>query len=288
MGSEELVAPGTLVNLSGSDSYHFGHREDINYEWVLESIPHGSSAQIYFPNREESSFYADVEGVYLVRLIVSSEDADQLSLPSYKVVRAGGQAVSPPLANAGQHQNLLTGGSVNLSGSVSYTGSEQLSYSWKVESSPANSKPVLTNSETLTPTFTTDTDGLYIISFVGEAGGVKGIPGFVRIFSTQKPVPLVLSSNIVALTDQVIPLDSSLSFDPKGFHLGHSWSIVGKPMGSSARVANPSASKTSFSADTEGNYVLQLQVENPYLSADPNTDKNQAYFPKLFSGGSWK
>ena len=175
-GDNESVLPGTLVDLSASGSFHFGSNENLNYEWALESIPEGSSAQIYFPNKRDTSFYANVEGIYLVRLIVNSDDFNQLSLPSYKMVRAEGAMANTPIANAGQYQAVLTGENLSLTGSVAYTGSETLSYLWQIETSPPDSNPQLTNPETLTPTFTTDKDGVYILSFRGEAGSLKGVP----------------------------------------------------------------------------------------------------------------
>ncbi|MCZ0932737.1 MAG: hypothetical protein OXJ52_06270 [Oligoflexia bacterium] len=281
-GEDEAVQPGALVDLDGNQSFHFGSDEDLSYEWVLESLPENSSAQIYFPHNKQTSFYADVEGVYLVRLIVRSKDS-QFSLPSYKVVRAKGANINSPQANAGDDTAVIIGEDLDLTGSVTYKGSESLSYEWRIESSPTESHPQLTNPESLTPVFTADTEGDYLLSFQAQAGDLKGAPDFVKIVVGKKPLALVADTSILALTDQDIPLDGSVSFDLEGLDLTYIWTVSQKPQGSLVKISDPLLPKAQFSANKQGEYTLQLVVKNSHFSSDPKTVKI-----RLISPGSFK
>ncbi|MDE0092456.1 MAG: hypothetical protein OXN83_04125 [Oligoflexia bacterium] len=280
-GEDISVAPGTLVELSADQSFHFEEDEALNYEWVLESFPEDSSAQIYFPQNKETAFYADIEGIYLVRLIVGSENS-QRSLPAYKVVRVEGAETHSPAVDAGPDQLVLTGQDLTLTGSVTYTGTETLSYLWKIESFPSGSEPQLTHSQSLAPVFKTDTDGTYILSFQAQAGDIKGAPDFIRITSGQRPVALAVNSNIIGLVNQEIALDGSVSFDPNALDLNSAWSVSQKPNASSAQISDTSSFETSFSGDREGEYVLQLVVRNSHFSSLPKQVKVRLISPNSF------
>lgn len=267
-GGDEAVQSGTLVDLDGSLSFYFGPKDQLSYEWVLESAPRNSSAYIYFPNRSQSSFYADIAGVYLVRLTVKA-DQSQVSLPDYKVVRVGTGTASSPVASTGEDQVVITGENLNLTGTVSYSGSESLSYEWKIEKAPENSSPNLSNTNSLTPTFTTDLDGEYLLSFQATAGNLKGALAFITILSVQKPKALILDSNIIAFTNSNIELNGNPSFDPLGQNLSYEWTVLDSPQGSSTNFSNNRSPKTSFSADIAGDYTLQLIVQNSHFPSDP-------------------
>ena len=265
-GADASVRPGTLVDLSASQSFYLGSKEGLTYEWSLETIPQGSSAQIYLPNKMETSFYADAAGIYVVRLIVKAKEA-RLSLPAYKVVRATGETAVIPVSNAGEDKVIEVHSTTSLSGSVTYSGTGQLSYLWKIESSPISSQPSLTNPSSVNPVFTSDREGEYILSFRGEAGGLKGNADFIKITLARKPVALVVNSQMIGLPNQPMLLDGDTSFDPNGLDLQYVWSVLESPQGSSTSFSDSVVGKTFFSADTEGSYLIQLVVQNAYLSS---------------------
>ena len=280
-GLDVSVLPGSLVDLSAEGSFHFGNEEDLNYEWVLELVPEGSSAQIYFPHNKQTSFYADVEGLYLARLTVFAENS-QLSFPAYKIVRVEGAIANSPVANAGDDKAVLTGEDFTLSGSVSYTGSETLTYEWRIESAPLGSLASLENAQSLNPVFRTDTSGLYVLSFQAVAGDLKGAPDFIELSSYQKPIALALDSDIIALTDQQVALDGSSSFDPDGLSLKHSWTVLQKPQKSLAQVSDSLLPRADFSANKEGEYLLELSVKNSHFSSEPKRVKVRLISPSFF------
>lgn len=75
----------------------------------------------------------------------------------------------------------------------------------------------------------------------------------VKVLSTQ---PITLQA---VLGDQV-ELDASGSTAPGSSIKGHVWSLTDKPASSSATIAAPNNSKTSFTPDVTGSYVLSLTV----------------------------
>ena len=265
-GVDELVRPGSLVDLSAEASFHFGSDKDLKYEWVLDKIPEGSSAQIFLPDSKETSFVADKPGVYLVRLIVRAENS-QISEPSYKVVRVEGADINAPIANAGSDKIVLVGEDLSLTGTVNYIGTETLSYEWEIVSFPEGSSAELQNANSLRPVFNSDTSGDYLLSLNVMAGELKGVPDFIKVIVSKKPVPLVVDTNLIALTNQKVQLDASPSFDPEGLNLTYNWTVVQKPSGSLVEFSDTSNSKTSFSGNKEGDYTLSLVLSNAYFSS---------------------
>jgi hypothetical protein len=69
---------------------------------------------------------------------------------------------------------------------------------------------------------------------------------------------------------QTVTLDGGASTDAEGDPLSYAWSFVNSPTGSAATLSNPAAVRPTFLADTEGEYVLQLLVNDgvaaPYTS----------------------
>ncbi len=77
----------------------------------------------------------------------------------------------------------------------------------------------------------------------------------------------------------LVTLDGSASFDPEAHPLTYLWTIVSRPAGSTATVANPIAAVTYFTADVVGAYVVRLQVSDGVQSAQDDatiTSQNQA------------
>ncbi len=64
----------------------------------------------------------------------------------------------------------------------------------------------------------------------------------------------------VALTEAIITLDGSGSFDQEGSPLTYSWTLTGKPAASSAALSDSSAVSPTFTADLPGIYTLRLIV----------------------------
>ena len=65
---------------------------------------------------------------------------------------------------------------------------------------------------------------------------------------------------------QTITLDGSTSFDPEGDPLTYGWSLS-TPAGSAAVLANPTSVRPTFTVDRDGDYVVQLIVNDGLLNS---------------------
>ena len=74
----------------------------------------------------------------------------------------------------------------------------------------------------------------------------------------------------VTVGDPVM-LDGSGSSDPNGDSLNFAWTIVDRPVGSSAVLADPAAVKPIFIADAVGDYVVYLVVDDGALFSTADT-----------------
>jgi hypothetical protein len=70
---------------------------------------------------------------------------------------------------------------------------------------------------------------------------------------------------------QAVTLDGSGSTDPDGQSLRYSWSFVSRPAGSSAALSSPSTVRPVFTPDREGDYVVQLVVNDGIVDSAPDT-----------------
>jgi len=69
-GGDQSVNAETLVNLDGNGSSD-ANNDPLTFSWSFVSIPPGSAAVIAGPSSSLTSFFADVEGNYLVSLVVN-------------------------------------------------------------------------------------------------------------------------------------------------------------------------------------------------------------------------
>ena len=68
-----------------------------------------------------------------------------------------------------------------------------------------------------------------------------------------------------------ITLNGSASFDPNGDPLTYSWTLLTKPAGSAAVLANPTSVSPTFTVDLAGDYEVQLIVNDGTVSSVPDS-----------------
>ena len=153
------VNSGTIITLDGSASSD-PNGDPLTYSWTLLTKPAGSAAVLANPTSVFPSFTVDRAGDYVVRLIVN--DGTQNSAPDSATISTSNVA---PVANAGPDQGgKLPGALITLDGSASSDANgDPLTYSWAFTSKPAGSLAVLVNPLTVSPTFTVDRDGNYVV-----------------------------------------------------------------------------------------------------------------------------
>jgi hypothetical protein len=68
-----------------------------------------------------------------------------------------------PSCDAGENQSVEIGATVQLSGTASDPDGDPLTYSWTFDERPAGSSAALSGADTLTPSFTADVEGTFIV-----------------------------------------------------------------------------------------------------------------------------
>ncbi len=175
-GPAQSISTGTLVSLNGSGSTD-PNGLPLSYAWSLIAVPQGSQASLQNANTATPSFTADLAGNYVAQLIVS--DSDYSSAPATVLVSTGDL---PPIANAGSSVSTSPGTVVTLNGGNSSDPQGlPLTYSWTFTSIPSGSAAVLNNPTSVTPNFTADLSGLYVVQLIVNDGVQSSLPVTVVI-----------------------------------------------------------------------------------------------------------
>ncbi|MHC1725305.1 MAG: PKD domain-containing protein [Syntrophobacteraceae bacterium] len=264
-GVDQTVAWGALVHLSGSGTDPDG--DLLYFNWAITSAPSGSTAALSDPNVPAPSFTVDIPGDYIVRLIVN--DGIQNSAPDTVVVSASN---SRPVAEAGPNQTAPVGATVTLNGSASSDGDgNPLTYSWALTTKPPGSSATLLNPASVSPTFSIDLPGEYIAQLIVSDGFLNSIPDTVTI-STSNTAPVANAGPDQTVHWNVnVVLDGSTSSDVDGNPLTFLWSFVTKPVGSTAAISDATIVNPGFKADLPGDYIIQLVVNDGFISSTPDT-----------------
>lgn len=82
---DKTATVGETVMIDGSSSFD-DDGMTLNYRWNLDKSPPNFNSQIDNPANTSISFNTDVEGFYLIRLVVNN--GTENSYPAYMVIRA--------------------------------------------------------------------------------------------------------------------------------------------------------------------------------------------------------
>ncbi|MHC1725307.1 MAG: PKD domain-containing protein [Syntrophobacteraceae bacterium] len=264
-GVDQTVAWGALVHLSGSGTDPDG--DLLYFNWAITSAPSGSTAALSDPNVPAPSFTVDIPGDYIIRLIIN--DGIQNSAPDTVVISASN---SRPVAEAGPNQTAPVGATVTLNGSASSDGDgNSLTYSWALTTKPPGSSAILLNPASVSPTFSIDLPGEYIAQLIVSDGFLNSLPDTVTI-STSNTAPVANAGPDQTVHWNVnVVLDGSTSSDVDGNPLTFLWSFVTKPVGSTAAISDATIVNPGFKADLPGDYIIQLVVNDGFISSTPDT-----------------
>ncbi len=208
----------------------------------------------------------DRVGDYVVRLIVN--DGTVNSAPDTVLITSNNV---PPVANAGPDQGGFAPGTlITLNGAGSFDGDgDPLTFNWSFVSRPAGSNAVLTGSTTVTPTFTVDRDGDYVVQLIVNDGIENSNPDTVTITSNNVP-PVANAGPDQTVGPGLVTLNGSGSSDANGDPLTYQWSLS-KPAGSAAVLSSTTSVSPTFTVDRDGDYVAQLIVRDGTVNSAPDS-----------------
>ena len=175
-GTDQNEAAGTLVQLNGSVTD--GDALDTHtYTWRIINAPVGSGSNLSDTSLLNPTFTPDEVGTYTLGLIINDGDDD--SVEDTVIITTEN---TKPIANAGPNQTTDMQ-EVTLDGSASYDpNSQSITYQWTFLSVPsASSLTSLTNDTSVSPTFTPDIAGIYIIQLIVNDSALSSSPDDVSI-----------------------------------------------------------------------------------------------------------
>lgn len=265
-GTNQSVFTGEQVSLDGrASSDQDGN--PLSYAWILASKPVGSLAEIVNAFSSMASLTPDVDGSYIVQLIV--HDGKINSAASNLVVTAE-TTNRVPVANAGADQFVRTHETVNLDGSASFDPEGgTLTYSWILTDKPDGSSASIANATSATAYITPDVDGSYLVQLVVNDGMVAGVADAVVVSATSgNRAPLANAGPDQAVAPGVpVVLDGTASSDLDGNPLTYAWRLTVRPIDSTASIASATSAVASLTPDVEGNYTVQLIVDDGIVAS---------------------
>ena len=272
-GPDQNAAVGDVVVLDGSASTD-AEGNPLSFRWSLTSVPPGSGATLSDATAVSATFVADLAGDYIAQLIVNDGEFDS---PADAVLVTAQVVVvnTPPVANAGLDQSILVGETVNLNGGSSTDADgDPLTFSWSL-SVPAGSSAVLSDATAAAPSFVADVAGTYVAQLIVNDGLDDSAPDSAVIIAApplvnQPPVANAGANQTVVVGDSV-SLNGGGSSDPENDALVYRWSLISVPVGSSASLSDPAAVAPTFVADSVGDYVAQLIVNDGEFDSTPDT-----------------
>jgi len=181
----------------------------------------------------------------------------------------------PPTAEAGANQSIHAGDPVNLDGSGSsddLTPTEDLLYSWSFDSVPVGSSlSTLNGASTISPDFTPDLPGQYVIVLVvTDENGLNSDPDTVTVSSLNVPPVADAGFDQGAIVGDVVILDGSASSDADLDPFNFAWTLVNTPAGSGASLFYPDTISPYFVPDLPGVYAARLVVNDGIANSTPD------------------
>ena len=178
----------------------------------------------------------------------------------------------PPVANAGDDQQVYVNGLATLNGGGSSdTDGDALSYHWVFQARPSGSAAAFSDETSKTPTFTPDKAGTYTIGLTVNDGAADSTPDTVIITTINRPPVADAGLDQTIHAGRTATLDGSSSSDPDGDAITYLWAFASIPAGSAATLSNTSAVKPTFVTDKVGAYTVSLVVNDGVVNSPSDT-----------------
>lgn len=269
-GAAQTVGVGATVTLSGSGKDR-NTGDALTYAWTLTTRPEGSAAALANANTASATFTPDVVGTYVASLVVS--DGQASSDPATVTITAQAGNLAPIADPSLSPTNAIVARVVTLNGSASKDGNnDPLTYAWTLTTKPASSAATLAGATTVSPTFTPDVVGDYVVQLVVNDGKDSSAAANVTVSATVNAAPVANAGpaqNVIPGT--LATLDGTGSSDANGDALTYAWTLTTKPDTSAAALADAATAHPSFTPDLAGTYVVSLVVNDGFVDSVPTT-----------------
>jgi len=267
-GSDASILNKTPVDLNGSLSHDIDS-DAITYSWSIASGP-SLTATLTNETTTYPTFTPDRKGDYIISLVVNdgTDDSNESNITI-------SSTNNTPIAVAGADQNVSSRAEVTLDGTASsdIDDEDNLTYRWSIATSPtASTTATITNGgndHNATPLFSPDVKGIYTIQLIVNDGTVDSNESNVTI-RVANAIPVAdAGSNQSVYYGDTVDLNGSASYDNDDDNLTYTWILV-TPAGSSSTLSEDNISNPTLVPDIEGNYTLQLIVN------DGEVDSNES------------
>lgn len=265
-GPGQSARVGETVTLDGGNS-HDADANPLIYQWSLVTKPTGSTTALQNPTTLQPTFIIDKAGTYVAQLIVNdgivNSEPDSVTVSTLN---------SKPVADAGPDQGTHIGAIITLNGGHSSdVDGDPLTYHWSFTTKPTGSLATLSTPTDITPSFTLDKAGTYVIQLTVNDGTINSDPVTTTV-STLNTKPVAhAGSDQSGRVGATITLDGSRSTDVDGDSLTYVWALTAKPSTSNATLSDPTIALPTFVLDKPGIYTAQLVVKDGQVDSDPVT-----------------
>ncbi|MCF6323230.1 MAG: PKD domain-containing protein [Gammaproteobacteria bacterium] len=265
-GPDQAIETSQIVQLDGAAS-NDANNDPLTYRWRLTSLPPGSDSSLSSTTVINPTFTPDTDGTYTLQLIVNDGQEDS---SADTVIITSSTTNIAPIANAGSDQTVETSQTVLLDGSASSdANNDPLTYRWSLTGRPPGSGSSLNSTTVSNPTFTPDLNGSYVLQLIVNDGQVDSSADTVTITSSTANIAPIASAgpDQTVATGQAVMLDGIASSDANNDQLTYLWSLINAPDDSGSSLNNTTVSNPTFTPDLDGNYVLQLIVNDGQLDS---------------------
>ncbi|WP_198331079.1 PKD domain-containing protein [Psychrobacter cibarius] len=279
-GTKQNIVLGDLVTLDGSKSVD-EDEDALTYTWTIKDQPKGSKATLSDSAIVNPTFKPDVQGKYIVVLVVNDGNID--SKESTVEVNAAKGNASPVAVIKNISEEVQINKKIVLDGSLSTdSDNDTLSYNWTVESKPSNSVAQLSMSTSQNPSIIFDKVGAYKIGLVVSDGQLQSEKTFVAVEvvrGNSAPLADAGAAQTIKLGNTVT-LDGSKSTDPDNDKLNYKWSVSSLPSGSKVTLNSTSVNPV-VRPDIAGSYVFNLKVSDGFVTSSDNVNITVQSAPEL-------
>ncbi len=242
-GADQSITGTTSVTLSGSGTDP--QNDPLTYSWTFKTNP-STTATLLTADTTTPSFTADVDGIYSIELIVNdgllNSVADSVKITVTTHADTVSKAINKIKAYADDQAKPKPTKQDYIDAGVTEVTNANLP--------DVNIRIVAKNT-----------------SEVDTTAEIQAVVDSV-INNTAPTANAGTDQNVT--TGLIVSLNGSQSSDANNDPLNYNWRIISKPEGSNADILVPSR-KTVFQADLDGNYVIELIVNDGIIDSIEDT-----------------